>query len=161
LSSQTKRSGQIRKAKARILNAELALKKPREVGEFPHWRQRRAEQKFRDEELIADLEGIDMSGQVAPDTAWAAIPPENGFARPRTGDAAVQNTKNRRAAVDAYIAEVLQKTGKRITRKDIWSRVGYKRRTVFECWERCDPKRPNKVADERFRAILREKPHLK
>jgi hypothetical protein len=69
--------------------------------------------------------------------------------------------EQRRTAIDAYIAEVREKTGKRITRSDIWRKVGYRSRTVFECWQRCDPKRPNKVAAERFSAILREKPHLK
>lgn len=67
---------------------------------------------------------------------------------------------DRRAAVDAYIEEVAKK-GKRITRTDIWKKVGYKSRTEFERWERNDPKHPNKIAHERFTGILTEKPHLK
>jgi len=39
---------------------------------------------------------------------------------------------NRRAIVDAYIQEVLRKTGKRITRKEIWTNAGYTTRTDFE-----------------------------
>ena len=68
---------------------------------------------------------------------------------------------DRRAMVDAYISEVFAKTGKRITRTDIWQTANYKSRTEFERWERNDPKRPNKSADENFNRILREKPHLK
>jgi hypothetical protein len=75
---------------------------------------------------------------------------------PHLNDAA-----SRRAAVEAYIAEVLRETGKRITRKDIWTRAGYKSRTEFERWERSDPKRRNKSAGERFTRILQDKPHLK
>jgi hypothetical protein len=68
---------------------------------------------------------------------------------------------DRRAMVDAYIEEVLQKTGKRITKTVIWKKAGYKRRTEFERWERQDPKRPNRTAHEKFMKILTEKPHLK
>jgi hypothetical protein len=69
--------------------------------------------------------------------------------------------KDRRAMVKAYIEEVRTKTGKRITKKDIWSKAGYKSRAEFERWERQDPKRPNKAANDTFTRILREKPHLK
>ena len=68
---------------------------------------------------------------------------------------------DRRSQVDAYIEEVLRMKSKRITRKDIWQRAGYKSRTEFERWERKDPKNTNKAADETFTRILREKPHLK
>jgi len=68
---------------------------------------------------------------------------------------------DRRAAVDAYIDEVFNRTGKRITRTDIWKKAGYKSRTEFERWERNDPNRPNKAAHENFTRILSEKPHLK
>ena len=69
--------------------------------------------------------------------------------------------EDRRAMVNAYIAEVLDKTGKRITRKDIWRKAGYNSRTEFERWERKDAARPNRAAAEAFNRILREKPHLK
>ena len=76
-------------------------------------------------------------------------------------NASVQTcAKERRRAVEAYRDEVLQKTGKRITFTQIWKAVGYKKPTEFERWLRCDPKRSNKSADERFRRILKEKPHL-
>jgi hypothetical protein len=68
---------------------------------------------------------------------------------------------DRRAAVDAYIAEVLAKTGRRITRTHIWRAAGYKSRTEFERWERDDPDRRNHAANEAFNRILSEKPHLK
>lgn len=66
----------------------------------------------------------------------------------------------RRAAVDAYIAEVFQATGERLTRTEIWKLARYTTRTEFERWERCDPK-TTKTATERFQKILSEKPHLK
>jgi len=69
--------------------------------------------------------------------------------------------EERRARVDAYIDEIFQKTGKRINRTSIWKAARYTRRTEFERWERCDPKRTNKTADEVFTRILKEKPHLK
>jgi hypothetical protein len=69
---------------------------------------------------------------------------------------------DRRALVQAYIRQVLEKTGKRITKKDIWSRAGDTSRSEFERWERKDPKNPNRAADERFtRLLTEEKPHLR
>lgn len=73
----------------------------------------------------------------------------------------LNDATSRREAVDAYIAKVLQETGKRITRKDIWTKAGYKSRTEFERWERSDPKRRNASAGERFARILQDKPHLR
>jgi hypothetical protein len=67
----------------------------------------------------------------------------------------------RRAEVDAYIEEVFSRTGKRITRTDIWKSARYKSRTEFERWERNDQSHPNKTAHQRFTRILTEKPHLK
>jgi len=74
--------------------------------------------------------------------------------------AAVESTGLRRAKVDAYIAEVLRKTGREITRADIWKAADYKSRSEFERWERNDSKRPNKTAHCRFMQVLTQKPHL-
>ena len=75
---------------------------------------------------------------------------------------AVDNTAmDRRAMVDAYIAEVLQKTEKVLTRADIWRAASYRSRSEFERWERNDSKRPNQGAHRRFTKILADKPHLK
>jgi hypothetical protein len=68
---------------------------------------------------------------------------------------------DRRAAVDAYIDEVFKKTGRKVTRTDIWKTARYRTRTEFERWERKDPRNPNRAAHERFTRILAEKPHLK
>jgi hypothetical protein len=68
---------------------------------------------------------------------------------------------DRRALVKAYIEEVRSKTGKRITKRDIWSKAGYQTRTEFERWERQDSKHPNRSADKNFTRLLREKPHLR
>jgi hypothetical protein len=76
-------------------------------------------------------------------------------ARPKNDPCAAE----RRNAVEAYMAEVLEKTGERITRADIWKAARYKTRTDFERWQRNDPK-ATKSANERFTRLLREKPHL-
>jgi hypothetical protein len=72
---------------------------------------------------------------------------------------------DRREIVDAYIEEVLAKTGRRITGTEIWKRAGDKTRTEFERWESCwyerRGKKGNKAADDRFRRLLlKDKPHL-
>jgi hypothetical protein len=87
-----------------------------------------------------------------PDTPAAS----NAVSAVNAGDPEAE----RRVAVNAYIEEVFSRTGKRITRKDIWKSAGYDSRTEFERWERNDPKRPNKAANERFTKILAKKPHL-
>ena len=58
------------------------------------------------------------------------------------------------------IKEVLDETELKITRKNIWEKVGYKDASEFERWQRCD-KRVSRTASERFTAVLREKPHLR
>jgi hypothetical protein len=73
----------------------------------------------------------------------------------------VEHPDSRRSAVDAYLRDVFEKTGKRITKSDIWRSAGYKTRAEFERWVRHDPKRQNKAAHESFMRIFREKPHLK
>src|ERR1039457_6422185 len=70
------------------------------------------------------------------------------------------DSQSRRAAVDAYIEEVLNKTGKKITRTDIWKHARYKSRTEFERWERNDAKNRNRTGHHRFTRVLSEKPHL-
>lgn len=81
---------------------------------------------------------------------------------PQKDGTASESPKNdRRALVDAYIEEVFQKTGRRITRTTIWKSAGYKSRSEFERWERRDVRRQNKSADNNFRRILEDKPHLK
>ena len=88
-----------------------------------------------------------------PSTATITDPNAHAVGQGKSGD--------RRAAVNAYIEEVLTQRGKRITRTHIWKQAGYKTRTEFEKWERNDPKKVNKTANERFTAILTQKPHLK
>ena len=96
--------------------------------------------------------------------AGAAEPSGNEPTRTETGPAVNPpdgNGADRRAAVDAYIEEVFSRTGKRITKTDIWKSARYKSRTEFERWERNDLEHPNKTANQRFTRILTEKPHLK
>jgi len=93
---------------------------------------------------------------LAPGTAPASSSPERQQAAQSP-----EPIGDRRKAVDTYIEEVFSRTGKRITRTDIWKSARYKSRTEFERWERNDPKNPNKSAHERFTRILIDKPHLK
>jgi len=78
-----------------------------------------------------------------------------------TGDAgaALDTADQRRGAVDAYIDEVFKKTGKRITRTDIWKEAAYTDATQFERWQRNDPNNTCK-AHRKFSRILTQKPHL-
>ena len=96
--------------------------------------------------------------------ARPAIPESTGtggFGAASSAGTGESGIRDRRAAIDTYIDEVFHKTGKRITRTDIWKAARYKSRSEFERWERKDPKRRNSAADERFTRILNEKPHLK
>jgi hypothetical protein len=67
--------------------------------------------------------------------------------------------EGRRAAVDAYIDEVLRRTGERITRTMIWQAAGYPTKSQFMKWQRMDQDE-SKAAATRFEWVLREKPHI-
>ena len=85
--------------------------------------------------------------------AGAAEPSGNEPTRTETGPAVNPpdgNGVDRRAAVNAYIEEVFSRTGKRITKTDIWKSARYKSRTEFERWERNDLEHPNRTANQRF-----------
>jgi len=64
---------------------------------------------------------------------------------------------DRRAMVDAYIAEILTKTGGRISRKDIWLVAGYDSATEFERFQRND-QRTTQIATTNFNRVLGMKP---
>jgi hypothetical protein len=94
--------------------------------------------------------------------AIAKVQQRTANPNPVDGKRGVKTATERHAAVDAYIEEVFQKTGKVIKRSDIWRQARYKTRTEFERWQRNDQENPNKTAHERFtRIIFIEKPHLK
>lgn len=101
-----------------------------------------------------------------PEANNGSIPESVGREPERTtsapGDSAAKNGTgtDRRKAVDAYIEEIFSRTGKWITRTDIWKAARYKSRTEFERWERND-RRATRTAHDRFTRILSEKPHLK
>lgn len=64
-----------------------------------------------------------------------------------------------RARINAYMAEVLSKRAKKISRKEIWVSAGYSDATEFERWQR-GASNTTKAAIERFERVLRDKPHL-
>jgi hypothetical protein len=64
----------------------------------------------------------------------------------------------RRDQVDQFIAAVLQTTGEKITRTDIWRAAGYRDATDFERFQRND-KRASKTAIASFSRILTMEPN--
>ena len=66
----------------------------------------------------------------------------------------------RRTLVEAYIAEVLDITGKRLSKKDIWKAAGYTDATEFERWQRGDPRTTNAVC-RNIERVITQKPHWK
>jgi hypothetical protein len=99
---------------------------------------------------------------VGPTTNEKLVESSAGQNSVKSAQGVESKVADRRSIVNAYIEEVRIKTGKRITRKDIWSKAGYKNRTEFERWQRQDARYPNKAAEETFARILYlEKPHLK
>jgi hypothetical protein len=84
----------------------------------------------------------------------ASVPSE-----PKDVSVGLETAAQRRAAVDAYIEEVFEKTGKRIRRTDIWKMAGYKDATDFQRWQRKNRTTP--PAEKAFARILSRKPHLK
>lgn len=104
-------------------------------------------------DLRADLVPIiDLLRYKASDPSWGD--------QASTSKAFVDSASDPRAKVDDYIQEVLENTGKRITKKDFWTKAGYKDATQFERWQRNDSK-ASKAAEGNFARVLREKPHLK
>ena len=63
----------------------------------------------------------------------------------------------RREMVDTYIAEVLAKTGEKISRKDFWLVAGYDNPTQFERFQRSDL-RTTQSAATNFHRVLNMKP---
>ncbi len=78
----------------------------------------------------------------------------------RVAPARVGESPSNKDRVDAYLAEVWEKTGRKITRKDFWGAASYKAPTEFQRWQR-DDLRTTSAARRNFERILREKPHLK
>lgn len=90
----------------------------------------------------------------------AANEQATGGSQPAMTPVDLSSAQGRRSAVDAYIAAVFDKTGKKITRADIWRAVGYKTKTEFDRWQRMDRKHSNATAAANFARFLRQKPHI-
>jgi hypothetical protein len=128
------------------------------AGEYENWVSASAAQSIF-EEAIDSILGL-LGFTASPDSTEAAAATRPDVTAVRSSDGRM----DRRAAVDAYIDEVLKKTGNRIARADIWRTAGYKTRTEFERWESYryegDGGKGNKSANRRFTQLLNEKPHL-
>ena len=94
-------------------------------------------------------------------------PPAEGEPQPPSPDGPSSQSLNfrpevpeGRKLVEAYIHEVYDKTGRRITRTDIWQAAGYRDATMFQRFQRDDP-RCTEAARTNFNRLLKvEKPHL-
>ena len=95
---------------------------------------------------------IDLLRDKASDPSWGD--------QASTSKDLVDSASDRSAEVNAYIQEVLDKTGKNITRQDFWRQAGYTDATQFERWQRNDSE-ASETAKENFARLLRSKPHLK
>ena len=104
--------------------------------------------------------GVAESGSSPRSQAVGSLEAVGGDLSPAQSEAVVSNTVGERARVDAYIQEVLEATGTRITRKQIWMSAGYTNRREFERWQNGD-KRTTRAARENFERVVRTKPHLK
>jgi hypothetical protein len=71
--------------------------------------------------------------------------------------AGAADAERQRAAVDDFIATVAEKTGRKISRKNIWIVAGYEDSTEFERFQRADP-RTTKSATKSFNRVLRMTP---
>ena len=78
-------------------------------------------------------------------------------ARPRTENKTQEKSTDRRGMVDGYIAQVLARTGKKISRRDIWLVAGYESATEFERFQRND-QRTTQSAVTNFQRVLDMKP---
>jgi hypothetical protein len=156
----------ILKKKARIVEIERILNRPpltehlgRPVHGGQNFRLRLEEER---QHLMLAVEELEAGPRKASaDRVTDEIEKQAPSMASARAKAAEGKPADRRAMVDAYIEEVLSKTGKKISRTDIWKSVGYKTRTEFEKWQRRDPTKVNKAADERFTKMFTEKPHLK
>jgi hypothetical protein len=101
-------------------------------------------------EQKVDAESVHVGANPLVDGGLAS-PQHVSQAWPSATDTGIQ--ADRRAAVDSYIQGVLQQTGQKITRTDIWKSAGYKTRTEFERWQRGDS-RTTKAAHRNFTRIL-------
>ena len=140
------------RAEALRLVRESKVKRPAATGNLDVNRANRALQEGQQalERLAAIRESLSSE---ASDSAQKPEPPQ---------PADIMDGENRagtdqRAAVDAYIEEVFQETGKRITRTDIWRGAGYRDRTEFQRFQRDDP-HVTRSARNNFSRILKMDP---
>jgi hypothetical protein len=77
-----------------------------------------------------------LAEQLAEAATATQLPIANSLATPIFANPATQISQDRRAEIDAFIGSVLEKTGKRITRTDIWRVAGYSDATQFERFQR-------------------------
>jgi hypothetical protein len=92
-----------------------------------------------------------------PGATEAPVQPTRAASEQPPIDGVSGNSAGRRAAINGFISKVAEETGRRITRKDIWTVAGYRNRTEFERFQRGD-KRTTRSAASNFQRVLRMKP---
>ncbi len=129
-------------------NAFIAILRSISVGSFEEYTG------FPEGQLIPvgmETKRVDALRQLVP--KWEKAGPEI-----RESGSLESVAQQRRKAVDLYIMELEAKTGRRITRSDIWRSAGYSEATQFERWEKNI--RGTAAADRRISQVLRAKPHM-
>jgi len=140
-----------------------ALRKAEEPGEnTPCWIPRKPPRPRTEAELILETlaatvkqlqNALALRGKLpAPDDR-----PEQPIAREAGATGASQAKVTNRAMVDACLAKVLEKTGQRITRRDLWRVAGYSNATEFERFQRND-RRTTETARANFKRVLSMNP---
>jgi hypothetical protein len=103
--------------------------------------------------INSELNVLEVEGRLVQPAESAPFPGEGKT--PATG---WHRGTDRQRAVDEYIANTLEKTGKRIARAHIWRKAGDKNRTEFYRWESYwyekHGKPPNAAANQRFTRVL-------
>jgi hypothetical protein len=82
---------------------------------------------------------------------------KSGFSKPEPTAPAVEQTKDRRAAIDAFILKSKQETSLKVTRTSIWRAAGHSTARQFQFWQASDPK-ATAQDDKNFRRILAMNP---
>jgi hypothetical protein len=113
----------------------------------------RAEAEFKTKNAAMDAA---MDAKQQHRTPVSQPPESSGSDGPET-TAAVRDSTGRRSVIDAFISEVTEFAGRKITRKDVWTAGKYKDATEFERFQRSDS-RTTAAAIKTFNRILKMNP---
>ena len=134
-------------------DALLTQARIRLMARMEHWKA-----KVFERGLKGELHALKKcSTETTPDNLQEADDDTEPSGTESADAAGAAEAERRRAAIDGFMAAVAEKTGRKITRKDIWTVAGYKDPTEFERFQRDNP-RTTKSATIAFNRILRMTP---